>query len=164
VGVVAPYRTLEEIGDVARPYPTQYLEDLDHGLCLFGAGFLGHNDAIHFAEHGLETTVVDVDEERLAEMRALYPEEWEFVCADAWAYAEAAADAGVVFDAVSVDVYTGDAELRALQELELWTSLASRLVTVTATPDKRFDTPAGWRVSTHERVAGVYWLCLRRDA
>jgi hypothetical protein len=70
---------------------------------------------------------------------------------------------GLYVDAVSVDTFTGEAMLRSLASLELWASIASSLVTVTATPHTKFDTPAGWRVSTHERTEGVYWLCLRRD-
>lgn len=157
------YTSLEEIGDNAQPYPAHYLEGLETGLCLFGAAYLGHNDAIHFYEHGLRTNVVDTDFERLSTMRRLYPEDWQFVYVDAWAYALAAEREELVFDAVSVDTYTGDAEISSLASLELWTSIARYLVTLTATPGQPFTVPDGWAVSRHYRSARASWLCLRRD-
>lgn len=157
------YTSIEQIAEAAEPYPTQYLEGLATGVCLFGAAFLGTNDAVHFWEAGLETQVVDVDFARMAEMRRLYPPEWNFVVMDAWQYAEGCARNEVAFDAVSVDCFTGDAELRALSSLELWTSIANELVTVTATPGKPFRVPDGWKVSRHWRSALASWLCLRRD-
>ena len=163
MGAVATYSSLEMIGDAARPYPAQYLDELETGLCLFGAAFLGHNDAIHFYENGLETTVVDTDAERLEEMRELYPDGWSFVAVDAWEYAHAAAREEIAFDAVSVDVFTGDAEVRAIDDLALWTSIATELVTVTITDRKRYVTPPGWSSGMHLRGPGVFWLVLRRE-
>lgn len=154
---------LDVLGEQAQPYPAQYLEGLETGLCLFGAAFQGRNDAIHFHEYGLRTNVVDTDFGALSKMRKLYPSDWQFFHVDAWDYAEAAAREELVFDAVSVDTFTGDAELRSLASLELWTSIASYLVTITATPGHPFDVPDGWAVSRHYRGPGVYWLCLRRD-
>lgn len=156
------YSSLEQIGDVARPYPAQYLEACRTGLCLFGAAYLGHNDAVHFYEHGLATTVVDTDSERLEAMRDLYPDAWSFVSVDAWEYAHAAAREEVSWDAVSVDCFTGDAELRVLEDLALWASIAREVVTVTITDGKRFVTPPGWASGWHLRSPGVYWLVLRR--
>ena len=163
MGSVTEYPELERIGETAQQYPAQYLEGLETGLCLFGAAFSGANDAIHFYEHGLRTNVVDTDFERLSKMRRLYPDDWQFVHVDAWEYAEAARREELAFDAVSVDTFTGDAEIRSLASLELWTSIANELVTVTATPGKPFDVPDGWIVSKHWRGPGVYWLCLRRS-
>jgi len=114
----------------------------------------------------LRSTVVDVDGERLGKMRQLYPETWEFVEADAWEWAQAAAREDLWFDAVSVDTFTGDAELRALEvrNLELWTDLARKVVTVTVTSARigSYVVPEGWRSVLHVRAPGVFWLVLTR--
>ncbi len=161
--VVVSDSTIERIADEAQPYPAQYLEGLETALCLFGAAFEGRNDAVHMWEYGIRTNVVDVDFGALSKMRRLYPDDWQFVNVDAWEYAEAARREELVFDVVSVDTFTGNAELRSLASLELWTSIAGYLVTLTATPGHPFDVPDGWLVSRHWRAPGVYWLCLRRD-
>src|SRR3990172_9872911 len=111
--------TLEHVAMQARPYPTELLEGCETGLVLFAAAFLGHNDAIHFAEAGITTSCVDIDSEGLAEMRELYPDSWAFVTVDAWHFAEACASEGVQWDAVSVDTFSGDATRRSLDSLEL---------------------------------------------
>ncbi len=157
------YTSVELIADDARPYPAHLLEGLATGVCLFGAAYLGHNDAVHFWEHGLATQVVDVDFDRMAQMRRLYPDDWNFVVMDAWQYAEGCVANEIAFDAVSVDCYTGDAEQRALETLELWTELANELVTVTIATGSRFTVPKGWRSGHMRRGYRASWLILRRD-
>lgn len=156
-------KTLEHVAQQARPYPSEKLVGCSTGLVLFAAAFAGHNDAIHFAEAGIETTCVDLDHERLAAMARIYPSSWKFHVDDAWRYAEDALANGETFDAVSVDTFTGDAERRSIESLDLWTSIANRLVTATFTGGF-FELPYGWRDSLVERATGVYWLVLERDA
>lgn len=154
--------TLEHVAMEARPYPTHLLEGCETGLVLFAAAFLGHNDAIHFAEAGIQTTCVDIDGERLEQMADLYPAEWHFLAGDAW---EFAANAGENrWDAVSVDTFSGDAMYRSLASLELWCSLARQVVTstITAEATDRYRTPDGWMASLSTRATGVYWLVLER--
>lgn len=161
------YETLEAVALEARVYPADLLAGCETGLVLFSAAFLGHNDAIHFAISELETTCVDTDRDRLEQMRELYPEHWAFVAADAWTYAQTAAELGSTWDVVSLDPFTGDAMRRVLEDLELWTSIANRLVIVgTTTLGTAFaDIPAGWRSAGRvERAQGVYWLILERAA
>lgn len=148
----------------ARPYPTHLLEGCETGLVLFAAAFLGHNDAIHFAEAGLETTCVDLDAERLQRaMEPLYPAEWLFFPMDAWNYAECACREGVSWDVVSCDTWTGDLMHRSLDSLDLWCSLARKAVTVTLTVGATYTLPEGWVDSElYERAPGVYWLVLTR--
>lgn len=160
------YPTIEHVAMQARPYPAHLLEGCETGLVLFAAAFLGHNDAIHFAEAGLETTCVDVDMMRMREMTHLYEiPGWTLVVDDAWHFAETYAGVGKMWDAVSCDTWTGDLERRSLDSLELWCSLARRLVTATLTVGSlgSFDVPEGWQESLHERASGVYWLVLTRD-
>lgn len=157
------YATLEHVAMQARPYPVHLLEGHRTGLLLYAAGFLGHNDAVHYALSGLECTAVDTDAERLGEMRRLYEQGWTFVNADAVSYAEAAAEGDVFWDCVSVDPFTGEAMEQALGRLELWCSVARHLVTVGCRRGDSWRVPAGWRSHLYERVAGVYWLTLERE-
>lgn len=152
--------TLERVAMQARPYPDGLLEQCDTGLVLFAAAFLGWNDAVHFALNEVRTTCVDVDGDRLHEMQRIYPADWQWHVDDAWHWAQAAVNIGQRFDAVSCDTFTGDAMRRSLNTLDLWCSLARRLVTVTYTDGVGYDTPDGWQATLHERAAGVHWLTL----
>lgn len=157
------YPTLTHVAMEARPYPTHLLEGCTGGLVLFSAAFLGHNDAIHFAEAGIVTTCVDIDRERLTEMRSLYPEEWGFVCADAWEFAEARQSERMTWDAVSVDTFTGSAMRRSLGSLDLWCSLAAKFVTATIDDTvTELVVPEGWTSSLYPRSDRVSWLVLEK--
>lgn len=163
------YPTLEHVAMEARPYPAHLLDGCETGLCLFAAAFLGHNDAIHMAEAGMVVMCVDTNGERLSEMEALYPSSWTFLTHDAWKFAETWTHKTPWWDVVSVDTFTGDAMLRSLTSLSLWTSLARKAVTVTITHDAlalldAYALPDGWKTSTFERASGVYWLVLEKMA
>ena len=160
------YATLEHVAEQARPYPAHLLDGCETGLVLFAAAFLGHNDAIHFAEAGLETTCTDIDESRLDEMRAIYPDSWTFHNADAWAFAQAAKREELAWDAVSVDTFTGTLMEMALDSLALWTSIANRVVTVTITVPviDEIKVPLGWETSLYPRSRSVAWLTLERES
>lgn len=156
------YPSLEHVAMEKRPYPAELLEGCESGLCLFAAAFLGHNDAIHFAEAGVpDVTLVDVDGERLREMNELYRDKrWTFAESDAFAFARFARQLGSKWDAVSVDTFTGSALERSLGDLEQWTSIARRFVTVTATRDASYRLPRGWRSRIVWRSSAAYWLVL----
>lgn len=157
---------LDQLSAVARPYPAHLLDDCQTGLVLFAAAFRGHNDAIHFARRQLHTTCVDRDAHRLAEMSEVYPPDWEFAAEDAWEYATHAYLTGRTWDAVSVDTFTGDATDLSIRTLDLWCSVANRLVTATIRNDDadKAWTPDGWRMTPlFPRSATVSWLVLRRD-
>lgn len=160
---IVDYATLEHVAMNARPYPTEILEGCETGLCLFSAAFLGHNDAIHFAEAGLRTTCVDTNAGRLEEMSELYPRNWQWRWEDAWTFAQRAEALGWQWDAVSADTFTGDVEIKSLRSLDLWCSLARKALTVTLTEGKTYDVPKGWISNLYERAEGVYWLVLSRD-
>ena len=159
------YPSLEHVAMEKRPYPAELLAGCESGLCLFAAAFLGHNDVIHFAEAGIpDVTLVDVDGERLREMNELYRDKrWQFIEADAFGFARASRILGTKWDAVSVDTFTGSALERSLGDLEQWTSIARRFVTVTATRDASYRVPRGWRSSIHWRSTDAYWLVLEPD-
>jgi len=156
------YPSLEHVALEARPYPRDLLAGCESGLVLFAAAFLGHNDAIHFAEAGVpNVTLVDVDGARLEEMQDLYRDPtWTWLEADAWDVAHSAHRLEAKFDAVSVDTFTGAALERSLGDLELWTSIAGRFVTVTATRDSSYRVPRHWRSRVLARSTLAYWLIL----
>lgn len=155
------YQTLEHVAMQGRPYPVAELEGCESGLALFAAAFLGHNDAIHFAERGMQGTCVDINGERLSEMADLYPEGWGFHCDDAWAFAQRNTGRRK-WDAVSADSFTGTIMERSLDSLGLWCSLARKVVTVTLTTGAAYSVPQCWMGSLYERATGVYWLVLTR--
>lgn len=156
------YPTLEHVAMQGRPYPVGHLEGCETGLCLFAAAFLGHNDAVHFAEAGLKTMCVDIDGKRLAQMAMLYPRTWQWAVDDAWKFADAAYVLGEQWDVVSVDTFTGAATRRSLDSLDLWCSLARKLVTATTTAGEGYEIPSGWKCELYERATGVDWLVLSR--
>lgn len=151
--------SLEGLRKKAGPYPTDKLQGCETALLLFGAGFLGMNDAIHVADAGMHGTVVDTDREMLERMLPLYPADWVFVEGDAWWFAE---HIGASFDVVSVDCFTGDAELKAHQTIGRWCSMASRLVTMTKTRSTPPVSVLGWESSLMRRSGRADWLVLER--
>lgn len=159
---VISYATLTEVATEARPYPTEVLEGCETGLCLFSAAFLGHNEAIHFALAEVRTTCVDIDSGKLAEIERLYPSDWEFVHADAWKFAEDAADAERTWDVVSVDTFRGNATEKSLVTIPLWCSIANKAVVMTLEKGQDYDVPMRWRAELLARNSEVYWLILTR--
>lgn len=156
------YPTLEHVAQEAHPYPVELLEGAESGLLLFAAGFLGHNDGVHFAERGIPCDCVDVDRDRLEEMRQLYPRDWNFHVDDAFDFAREAVGRRR-WDVVSVDTFTGDVMERALEHLRIWTALANRAVTVTLTAGTSYAAPRGWTHWLYPRSVSVYWLVLERE-
>lgn len=153
---------LDRISKVARPYPAYLLPQGGTGLALFAAAFQGHNDSIHMARQDMTVTCVDIDQERLLEMSLRYPAGWEFVCRDAWEYAEDAVSRGRTWDVVSVDTFTGSATERSLTTLPLWCALARSVVTATIVIGQDYIVPEGWRAHTFPRSDRVSWLVLAR--
>lgn len=154
---------LDRISTVARPYPAWLLNHCETGLCLFSSAFLGHNDAIHFARAELQTTCVDVNNAHLAQMAGLYPDDWDFVCDDAWEFAAASVERGEMWDAVSVDTFLGDATARSLTTLELWCSLARVFVTATIPTGLLAAPPDGFKATIFTRSSQASWLILERQ-
>ena len=154
---------LSEVSKVASVFPAHLLQHGDTGVCLFSAAFLGRNDAIHMARQDMTVTCVDVDSRRLAEMEVMYPDDWEFVTGDAWEFAEAARAQGRVWDVVSVDTFTGSATVRSLRSLDLWCSIAVRVVAATVCDGNVWTAPAGWDHGVMERSENALWLVLTRE-
>lgn len=154
---------LDKISREARPYPSFRLPEAGTGLCLFAAAFLGVNDAIHMARKDMTVTCVDVDRDRLSAMAELYPDTWRFEHADAWEYATLMRDSGAEWDAVSIDTFTGDASRRSTRTLDLWCSLATKIVTVTVGEHDEWAAPPGWEEWVYPRSDLAAWLVLERQ-
>lgn len=154
------YPSLEHVAMEARIYPDHLLEGCETGLCLFAAGFLGHNDAIHFALAGMQTTCLDLDGQRIREMSRLYPAEWEFLVDDAFGFIEATEEQ---WDVVSADPWTVEFQ-KVADRVGLLCARARKVVTIGTGMRTRVIPPSGWRVS--ERVersrhrGGVYWTVI----
>jgi hypothetical protein len=157
------YPTITDVAMEARPYPTYLLENANSGLCLFSAAFMGHNEAIHFVLEEVPTTCVDIDQEKLHAMAALYPGDWEFVCRDAWEFADAAHSIGMTWDVVSVDTFRGNATEKSLADLGVWCAIANQAVIATLADDMAYDVPDGWTETRFQRNSEVDWLVLTRD-
>jgi hypothetical protein len=153
---------LTEVAAAAGPYPTRLLERERSALLLFGAAYLGANDGYHIREAGMYATVVDTDDQRLAEMFEVYPATWTFVPEDAYLYAERCESQS--FDVVSVDCFTGDASALCVKLAPEWTRIARHAVTVTVAPADvvGFVSPDGWRASLMRRTPLASWLVLER--
>ena len=125
--------SLDDVRASADPatFPREVLAGATSAACFFGAAFRGRNDAIHLADAGLaEVVVVDVDAEKLGEMRAIYPAPWRWTVGDAYSVARDMAERGEKADVVVVDAWQRDCE-QALAELPLWCAIARRHVVVT---------------------------------
>jgi len=152
-----------------RAFPHADIDGCHTALLLFGAGFHGWNDGWHVAHAGIHGTVVDINAERLHEMRDLYPADWKFIQNDAFVAAQRAADMGGSFDLVSVDCFTNLSDT-CFREIPLWTSIARRTVLITVTSDtlagpaRGARAPEGWRpLPPLERATGVYWYRLQKE-
>lgn len=125
--------SLDEVRASADPatFPREVLSGATSAVCFFAAAFRGRNDAIHLADAGLaDVLVVDVDAEKLGEMRAIYPASWRWTVGDAYAVARDLRERGERADVVVVDAWQSECE-RALAELPLWCAVARRHVVVT---------------------------------
>lgn len=150
-------------------YPRHLLDECTSGLLLFCSGRMGAADGHWFRDAGLvDVTCVDWDEKTLEPFRAEYPEEWRYVQADVFEWANLVDHR---FDIVSADA-PSQYVARMISELPLWCRLANRYVTATVMGDlldKPVSLPDDWDLlETIERASypdgRVYhWLVLERS-
>lgn len=156
--------TLADVRGAASVFPSEVLDSCESALMFFCAGFYGRNDCIWLAETGIQDVVgIDIDARKLDVMRDLYPDEWKFICVDAF-------DAAHVFkagayDLVCVDAFGGEVADRALGMIEDWCRIARRFVVMTSIGEVEHETPGGWTsrfVRRSDHLGGCYWLVLER--
>ena len=160
-------RSLKDVQDLecGVSFPGPYLAGSETALCLFSAAWHGKQDAFWVNHAGMTATCVDLDQERLDEMAAIYPNTWSFARADAFEFAEAAADEGERWDVVTLDPFTNVFQ-RVADELPLFCALANNVVMHATGPDTQVTAPSGWRVATMLKRStfrgGVWWTVLER--
>lgn len=143
----------------AGPFPDELLVGARSALFLFGAAFLGANDAVWALNAGVRSTVVDRDAERLEEMRTLYPASWRFVGEDVF---EFIASASRRWDVVTADPFTGDTADRCLAMLPAFARITNDTLIVTISSRVPSPKVAGWKVSRMPRTRLADWLVLTR--
>jgi hypothetical protein len=167
VAAVTAPRSLDAVRAAGGPagFPVDLLTGCRTALVLFAARWHGRQDAAWIAKAGLHGTCVDLDGERLAEMKAIYPDGWEFVEGDAFDAPELAA--GSDWDVVTLDPFTGLFQ-EVADRLDDWCQLANHLVVLGCGHDTDIVAPAGWKVARRTLRStyrgGVYWTTLRRTA
>lgn len=159
--------SFDEITRAARPYPANLLPQGGTALALFAAGFHGWNDVVHMARKEMQVTCVDVDSDKLWQMAHIYPDGWEFRVDDAWGWAHECVIRNTTYDVVSVDPFFDDSTQKVWDSIDLWTSIARQLVTLTVYRDTELAVPTGWETSYFQRGVGksgndVGWLVLQR--
>lgn len=159
--------TFEQIREERRGdlYPRHLLVGCQNALVLFAAGFYGANDAYWIAEAGLEAICVDIDAEKLAVMKELYPRNWRFVQNDYLGYLNTL-PTQFRYDVVSVDCPSSLIPHCATVDLPLLLAVTRKVLTVTTRPEfvpgiieraKGFDV-----TTTRMRSATVCWAVLTR--
>jgi hypothetical protein len=150
-------------------YPNlRNFEGCETALCLFCAEWLGMQDAYWVAKAGLFGTCVDLQGEKLQQMRDVYPDDWEFVEADVYAYAQVAVREEMSWDVVTLDPWTGQFQ-QCADLMETWTTLARKVVVLghgnyRLTPP---DAPEGWTlahtIKRSDYKGGINWLVLTKE-
>jgi hypothetical protein len=154
--------TLERVQKNARSYPGYLLPRGGTALGLFAAGYHGWNDCVHFLRANMTADCVDLNQPLLDEMADIYPDDWEFHCQDAWKFGRQAMRQGRQWDVVSVDTFLGEATRRSMSSLDLWTSLATEMVTATAPLGSETKAPPGWQAFAFPRSPRAEWVVLTR--
>lgn len=154
--------TLEDIRELEHgaSFPGEVIRASKTALVLFAAQWLGKQDAYWVAAEGLIGTCVDLQADKLKQMEEIYPEGWEFLCADVFSFTETT---DRVWDVVSIDCPTV-AFQRCADLLPRWCSLARHAVILGSGWDTTVVAPEGWRVEDVRRrsdyFGGVFWTVL----
>lgn len=142
----------------ATRYPTRVLTGGD-ALVLFAAGFLGVQDAAHVRDAGMRATCVDIDGDKIADMAAVYPSDWEWVVGDVFDDRMNLRD----WDVVSLDPPTSLFDKCALW-VGTWCDMARRAVVLGTGIGTEVDPPAGWHITEvmprSNFQGGVYWTVI----
>jgi hypothetical protein len=149
-------------------YPgPQFFEGCETALCIFSAEWLGMQDAYWIAQHGLRGTCVDLQGDKLAQMREIYPQGWEFVEADAYDFAAGAVVEGRQWDALTLDPWTGQFQ-QCADLLPTWTTLARKTVVLGHGNYRliRPEAPEGWTmteaIKRSDFKGSVDWLVFQK--
>lgn len=124
-----PLPSLEELAAGAPPrlFPVDLLQGAQSAISFYSAAFYGLNDVIHLHRAGIrELALNDVDAEKLAHMRSIYPACNELLVGDAIATAQRFAAEKRVFDIVVCDPFTSITGRMITDLFGVFRSLAAR--------------------------------------
>lgn len=146
------------------PYPVWALKGCETALIVFAAEFRGMNDAAWIVDAGLRATCLDINTAKLEEMSVHYPDDWEFITADAYDFAGECAGSDMYrWDVVSLDPFTNHFA-RCAENIDVWCRLARRAVIVGTGTDTVIVSPPGWIqtdcVKRTDYQGGVFWTVL----
>ncbi len=150
-----------ETGNV---FPVAVLDGCETALVLFAAAFGGAQDAAFVRDAGLQATCVDTNRAALERMQRHYPDDWVFVCEDAFVFPRLTQR---TWDVVTADVFTTDFD-RAAATVGMWCGLANRAVVLGTGRGVRVAAPDGWEVTGRVRRSnfngGVFWAVLEQTS
>ena len=160
-----PPRNMADIRDDPFRFPRSALRGAQTALCMFAAEWHGRQDAYWLAEAGITATCVDLNGQKLEDMRRVYPQGWEFVTSDAFEF-----PADRRFDVVTADPFTGEAMDRCHQLMPRWCGMADRTVIMGSTAAqvlRKRHIPGGWEITDMLKRSdwggGVFWTVVTRD-
>jgi hypothetical protein len=140
------------------PYPIWALKGCETALIVFAAEFGGMNDAAWIVDHPLSVTCVDINEEKLEEMRVHYPADWSYICMDAYQL-----PSSIRYDVVSLDPFTNHFQ-KCADQIALWCQIARYAVIIGTGTDTTIVSPPGWQqtdcLKRSDYQGGVFWTVL----
>ncbi len=142
----------------SHPYPTWVIAGCETALVIFAAEFGGMNDCAWIVDAGLRATCVDNNPDKLEALRDLYPDDWSYICTDAYSLPST-----IRYDVVSLDPFTNQFD-RCAGHIDLWCQIAKRAVILGTGTDTQVMSPAGWIqtdcVKRTDYQGGVFWTVL----
>lgn len=142
-------------------YPYGLLAGCKNALFLFGAGFLGSNDVYWAYKLGVPSTIVDLDQSKLTQMKGLYRRDWEYVYDNAFQFARTQIKRK--WDFVSVDPSTNLIP-ESIENIRLWIDRANKHVVIGYMGEEIEELPLGWSVTQIiPRSPEISWLVLSNE-
>lgn len=90
-----------------REFPTHVLENAKSAAAFYTAALMGVRDIIHLNDHQIpDVTLVDLDAEKIEEMKKVYPSGWDYVVDDAHKVMKRFREEGRKFDVLVLDPWT----------------------------------------------------------
>jgi hypothetical protein len=167
-----------------RPFPVKVLENVRSACAFYSVGLMGMRDVIHLQGKCVpEVTLVDIDGEKMAEMRKIYPQNWDYVVGDADEVLSLFRRQKRRFDVIVLDPWVTD-QIRIMERLSDLLDIANQYVVISLSKNS-FYSPLGvnplakdvlaYLKAKDERVAnvsqvkctnfdgGIFWVAIRRS-
>ncbi len=125
-------KMLHEIRAMAegRPFPQFTLANANSGICIYSVALHGVRDVIHLRDKQVKrVTLVDIDREKMEEMKKIYPQRWEYLVGDAFETLDRLKRDDQTFDVVVLDPWIHE-QTRNLDRLGDLLDIANRYVVI----------------------------------